>query len=175
MMRRKWSRDWRCLTLIAVTLSGVAGFSTVYFLTREEPNYSRIEEGLYLGGRVPEPPPGTQAVLNLCEAEDSYRTTVHKWNPIADAEPVPSIDWLRQQVEFIDSQRRARLQVYVHCLNGASRGGMVVVAYEMFKMKWTRDEALSFVRSRRPVVRPNPAFMQLLLQWEQVVKGRDPS
>ena|SRR5207248_8341630 len=33
-------------------------------------NYSLIEEQLYMGGRVRQPPPGTGAVLNLDEAED---------------------------------------------------------------------------------------------------------
>jgi len=48
---------------------------------------------------------------------------------------------------------------------------MVVTAYLMFKNNWTRDQALAFVRSRRPITRPNPAFMQLLNEWEQVLKG----
>jgi len=43
---------------------------------------------------------------------------------------------------------------------------MVVTAYLMYKNKWTRDEALEFVRSRRPIVHPNRAFMQLLLEWQ---------
>jgi hypothetical protein len=34
------------------------------------PNYALIEEGLYMGGKVAAPPPGTRAVLNLCEDED---------------------------------------------------------------------------------------------------------
>ena len=33
-------------------------------------NYSLIEEGLYMGGDVARPPPGTKAVLNLCEKKD---------------------------------------------------------------------------------------------------------
>ena len=43
----------------------------------------------------------------------------------------------------------------------------MTVAYLMAKNHWTRDEALEFVRSRRPVVCPNPAFMELLLEWER--------
>ena len=174
-MRRTWSRDWLFLALTAAAFGVAAVYLIVFRLTKEEPNYTRIEDGLYLGGRVPEPPPGAQAVLNLCEAEDTYQTRVYKWDPICDAEPAPSIDWLRQQVEFIGTQRRAGFQVYVHCQNGVSRSGMVIVAYEMFDKKWTREEALTFVRSRRSVVRPNPAFMPLLKEWEQVVKGREPS
>jgi predicted protein tyrosine phosphatase len=139
---------------------------------REEPTYSLIEDGLYLGGALTEPPPGTQAVLNLCEVEDTYRCDTHVWKPIRDAAPAPSIDWLREQVEFVDSQRRAGNTVYIHCFAGISRSGMVVIAYLMLKNHWTVNEALAFVRSKRPIVRPNPAFMKLLCQWECELEGR---
>ena len=131
------------------------------------------EDGLYLGGYVPEPPPGTRAVLNLCESADPYAAEVHKWSAIADAAPAPSIDWLREQVEFIDAQRAAGLPTYVHCRNGVSRGGMVMVAYLMWKHRSTRDDALAFVRTHRPQVRPNPAFMELLAEWDKVVNARE--
>ena len=39
---------------------------------------SRIEDGLYLGGHVSEPPRGATAVLNLCEVEDPYRAAAHR-------------------------------------------------------------------------------------------------
>jgi hypothetical protein len=171
-MKRWWRRYWPFAALLAMALAIVAIHGTVDRQTQEPPNYSRIEDGFYLGGRVAEPPPGTRAVLNLCEVEDPYQAEVHRWQPIADAAPAPSIEWLRQQVEFIDKQRRAGLPVFVHCYGGVSRGGMVTVAYLMWREGWSRDEALQFVRSRRPIVRPNPAFMDLLLEWEQVLKGK---
>ena len=162
-------------TLVVAVTSAVLAMLAVHFVAewwrRAPPNYSRIEDGLYLGGRVAQPPPGTRAVLNLCEAEDSYRAEVHRWQPIPDAEPAPSIDWLRRQVQFIDEQRRAGRPVFVHCHAGVSRGGMVTVAYLMWQHGWSRDEALEFVRTRREVVRPNPAFMALLLEWEQALKA----
>jgi protein-tyrosine phosphatase len=61
--------------------------------------------------------------------------------------------------------------VFVHCRNGVSRSGMVVVAYLMAREGWSRDEAVAFVRSRRPGLRPNPAFMKLLLEWEQSLEA----
>ncbi len=140
-------------------------------------NYSLIEEGLYMGGLVSQPPPGTTAVLNLCGREDPYRCENHVWNAIEDAAPAPSIEWLQRQVEFVDARRKAGDTVYVHCHAGISRSGMVVIAYEMYKNRWTREEALKFVRSKRPVTHPNPAFWDRLREWEFVVfheskKGR---
>jgi len=132
-------------------------------------NYSLIEDGLYMGGLVPQPPPGTTAVLNLCTREDPYQCKIHLWSAIDDAPPAPSIEWLQRQVEFVDARRKAGDTVYVHCHAGISRAGMVVIAYEMYKNRWTREEALKFVRSRRPITRPNPAFWDRLREWEFVL------
>lgn len=128
-------------------------------------NYSLIETGLYMGGSVLEPPPGTRAVINLCEKFDRYRRDVSLWTPIADAAPAPSLPWLQHWVKVVHATRQRGLTTYVHCYGGVSRSGLLVVAYCMFEHGWTRDQALDFVRSKRPVTQPNPAFMQLLLEW----------
>ncbi len=73
-------------------------------------------------------------------------------------------------VEQIDAWQRQGIPTYVHCFNGISRSSFVVVAYEMHKNHWTRDEALEYVRSKRPLVRPHPAFMQRLLEWEREIQ-----
>jgi hypothetical protein len=161
---RRW---WPFVAVSVAALAVVAGGVTFVSLARKRANYSRVEQGLYLGGRVPAPPPGTRAVLNLCRVDDSYQAEVHRWAPIPDAAPAPGIDWLRQQVEFIDRSRRAEMPVYVHCRAGVSRAGLVTVAYLMWREGWSRDEAMRLVRTRRARVRPNPAFMALLLEWEQ--------
>jgi hypothetical protein len=172
VMRRRWWRSWTVLLpLIGLVL--VSGtYLAVAIVTREEPNYTRIEDGLYQGGNVESPPWRTRAVLNLCETEDTYTAKVHVWEPIRDASPAPGLDWLRTQVEWIEAQRGAGNRVFVHCRNGVSRSGMVVVAYLMFKNRWPRDQALEYVRSRRPITRPNPTFMELLAEWEKVVLAR---
>jgi protein-tyrosine phosphatase len=72
-------------------------------------------------------------------------------------------------VEFIDAERKADHQTYVHCRNGVNRSAFVVVAYLMYSEKMTRDEALKFVQAKRSV-RPNPIFMERLLEWEKEIK-----
>ena len=173
-MRRRNLATLRLLVLL-ILLAGCLG-AWFFLLSRERSyreegaDYSLIEEGLYMGGDVPEPPPGTNAVLNLCETDDRYRCAVHVWEPIPDAEPAPDLDWLRRMVEFVDTQRRGGATVFVHCRAGVSRSGMVVTAYEMSSKHWTRDRALEFVRSKRPVTRPNPAFLRRLGEWEQALR-----
>jgi hypothetical protein len=142
--------------------------------TKKGANYSLIETALYQGGLVPEPPPGTQEVINLCESLDQYQGAIpsYHWVPIADAAPAPSLNWLKEMVGTIDAGRQHGQTVYVHCHAGISRSGMLVTAYCMFEHGWTRDKALDFVRSKRPVTRPNPAFMELLTQWQQFLQGQ---
>src|SRR5262245_20772228 len=150
----------RRLLLVGLALVATLAVAAVHLvselLTREGPNYSLIEEGLYLGGGVSSPPPGTRAILNLCETEDAYDSEVHRWEPIRDAPPAPGVGWLQYMVAFIAANRRAGRTTYVQCRNGASLSGLVVVAYLMSEHGWTRDEALAFARLQRPVVRPNP-------------------
>ena len=164
----------RCSWGIALVAVALFTVSVVHIIaermTRESPNYSKIEEGLWLGGYVPAPPPGSQAILNLCEVEDPYHVESQRWEPIRDAEPAPSIDWLREQVGFIETECAAGRVVYVHCRNGVSRSALVVTAYLMKRDNWSRDQTLDFIRVRRPEVRPNPAFMRLLLDWEKVLR-----
>src|SRR5262245_58388021 len=105
-MKRFWRRYWPVVTVAIAAVTVISVQFAIELRTREPPNYSRIEEGLYLGGFVMKPPSGTRAVLNLCESEDPYQAEVHRWQPIDDAEPAPSIAWLRDQVQFIDEQRR---------------------------------------------------------------------
>jgi hypothetical protein len=171
MMARRWILNSLLLACLTV---GLAVWEFAWWCQQEGENYTRIEPRLYMGGDVKRPPPGTRAVLNLCEKDDPYRTEIYRWEPIPDRDPAPGLDWLRQMVGFIDSQQRAGRTTYVHCRNGVSRSALVVVAYEMFKNHWSRDEALAFVRSRRPEARPNSAFMQRLLEWEAVLDGRTP-
>ena len=159
-------------TLLAVFL--IAGFGAWFWLLRLERSYreepfSLIEDGLYLGSSVAEPPPGTTAVLNLCGRKDPYAVDALLWEPILEGGKEPDLDWLRRMIEFIDSQQREGHITFVHCMAGMNRSGMVVTAYLMFKHNWPRDKALDFVKGKRPQIQPNPPLMRLLAQWEKAL------
>ena len=141
------------------------------FAIRDRPNYSLVESGLWIGGAVDSPPPKTDSVLNLCEVADRFSVASTRWEPINDAAPAPSLDWLERQVRFVAAERAADRVVFVHCRNGVSRSGLVVAAYLMLRKKWTRDQALKVLREKRPEVRPNPAFMDLLEEWQGKLRG----
>lgn len=166
--RRRWV--WPAVGgAVVLLLAGT--YLGVWMFTREPPNHAEVEPGLHVGGRVEAPPWGTHATLNLCEADDPFRTPAYEHHPIRDAAPAPSLDWLAERVAFVEAHRSADRTVYVHCLNGASRSVTVVTAFLMKKHGWPRDEALAFVRAHRPQARPNPAFLELLAGWEQRLKA----
>lgn len=169
---RRLRRYWLIALLIVAMLAVVVVRWGSDYFTQPSPNYTEIEPGLYMGGLVSQPPPGTRAVLNLCEIDDSYRNERYRWEPIHDSEPAPGLDWLRNQVAFVEQALSAGETVYIHCRAGISRSGMVVAAYYVAKNHWSRDQALEFIRNRRLGVRPNPAFMKLLTEWEESINSR---
>jgi hypothetical protein len=167
---KKWRRSLFLIAVVACVAVCLLLLWRADTLQAGNRNYSLIEPGLYMGGHVQKPPPGTKAVLNLCELENSYKVEHQDWDSTRDAEPAPDLKWLRKHVEFIDTHLKAGRTTFVHCRNGASRSGFVVVAYLMYKKNWTRDEALKFARTKRDITRPNPAFMDRLKEWEAALK-----
>jgi hypothetical protein len=170
-------RLWRELVLVAATIAFVG---VVCFIaadadrrsqqeTYPQSNFSLIEDGLCVGGILSEPPPGTRAVLNVCETRDPYVAEVHRWEPIPDLGPAPGIPWLRSQVEFIDQQRKAGLPVYVHCRAGVNRGVTVTAAYLMWRDGLSPDEALALIKSKRPQANPFAVYRAFLAEWEKAL------
>ena len=164
-------RIW-ILVVLAMCAGAVGGYKVYvdrlkYEEGRSGGSFTLIEPGLYMGANGEKPPDAT-AVLSLTFIEDRYTAEVYKWQPIYDAAPAPSIDWLREQVAFVDVQRRAGRTVFVHCDAGVSRSGMVVVAYFMWREKWSLEKSLAFVKFKRPMVNPNRTFMELLREWEKM-------
>lgn len=170
-MEKKTRSRWLSAILpgaaAAVVTAAIAGRKWISAWLR--PSFDQIDEGLFLGGGVAVPPPGTHAVLNVCRDADCYEAPIHRWEPIRDGGPAPSLEWLRRQVEFVSAQVREGRPVYVHCRAGVSRSGMVVLAYQMARHGWTLEQALEHVRTHRKVVRPNRHFRKLLKEWEKAV------
>ncbi len=135
-----------------------------------EQNYSQIEEGIFLGGIISKPPVGAQVVLNLCETEDPYKAEIHRWEPMHDLGPPPTLDWLKEQVEFIHQERQAGKNIYIHCRAGINRSVTVLAAYLMWRDGTTREEALNKIREKRPRANPYEVYKIYLGDWEAKLK-----
>lgn len=166
------------LVLITAALGSVGvGIALLCIQSTDGQPYSRVEDGLYLGSSVDSPPPGTQAVMNLCGRQDPYKIGRSFWAPIYEAGPgvaakEPTLDLLRRAVGFIEEQRREGRTTYVHCMVGQNRSAAIVTAYLMQEHGMPREEALALVKNKRPIVELDPTFMRLLAEWEQELKAK---
>ncbi len=166
-MKRQRSR-WPVVVLVVARAAFAGAWLVLLWVggSYDRP-YALVEDGLYVGSAVDDPPPGTRAVVNLCGRPDPYPAEESLWEPVSEGGQEPSLDWLRRVVGFIARQRHAGRIVYVHCLAGMNRSGAAVTAYLMREHGWGRDEALAFVQRRRPEVQPNPVLLRLLAEWER--------
>lgn len=144
-------------------------------LPRTFPHFAEVEPKLWIGQQVTEPPQGVNAVLNLCEIPDIYQNNFDRiecqQQVISDGhkEPAPSLDWLKRQVQWVTERIHQGKSVYIHCLGGVSRCGLVTAAYLMTSHGVGREQALAIIRKARPQVTPRPAFWQLLSDYEKTI------
>ena len=129
--------------------------------------YSMIDVGVYQGGTTEQFPSDVCTVINLANNDTQFPQPLcaYVWMPIPDG-PFPGLAWLEVAVGFVTAARKAGWGVLIHCSAGVSRSGMVDVAYHMKLNNWGVDEALAYVRNKRPQTDPNPAFMDGLRQYE---------
>lgn len=52
-------------------------------------------------------------------------------------------------------------------MQGKSRSGSFMIGYVMKKNNCTYEEALTFVKSKREMVLPNPGFAEQLKQYQE--------
>ncbi|KFV07953.1 Dual specificity protein phosphatase 14, partial [Tauraco erythrolophus] len=60
----------------------------------------------------------------------------------------------------------------VHCAAGVSRSATLCIAYLMKYHKVTLFEAYNWVKSRRPIIRPNVGFWRQLIDYERKLFGK---
>lgn len=72
-------------------------------------------------------------------------------------------------VKLIDFYIRCGKKVVVNCFAGVSRSTTIVLAYLMYKNKMSVQDAIYFVRSKRPIVNPNYGFVCQLYNLENTL------
>mmetsp|Transcript_24042 Transcript_24042/g.37448 ORF Transcript_24042/g.37448 Transcript_24042/m.37448 type:complete len:86 (-) Transcript_24042:79-336(-) len=80
-------------------------------------------------------------------------------------------DALKEAIRFIQEKREEGHMVLVHCAAGASRSGSVAIYYKMVSEKMGYEEALKAVQEVRPIVTPNPGYVEVLRGLEEEVMG----
>lgn len=59
-------------------------------------------------------------------------------------------------------------------MKGASRSATVVASYLMHLNQWTAAQAVSYLKSVRSMVKPNPGFFKSLQEYENIVLKANP-
>jgi len=77
-------------------------------------------------------------------------------------------------ITFIDGARERGEGVLVHCLAGISRSVTITVAYLMYKMSMSLNDAYDFVRRKKANISPNFNFMGQLLDFERQLNPPSP-
>lgn len=65
--------------------------------------------------------------------------------------------------DFIESAREAHGRILVHCNAGVSRSGIIAAMYVCRKFGMSPQGALTYVKLRRPRIRPNIGFIKQLI------------
>jgi Dual specificity phosphatase, catalytic domain len=104
------------------------------------------------------------------EKEGSF---VYKRIPVFDNRGEDLLQYMEQSYRFIEEGKHYG-GVLVHCHKGISRSSSFVIGYLMKKNGMSLDEALEYVKSIRPIVMPNLAFIAQLKAYEiSLAKDRE--
>ena len=104
------------------------------------------------------------------EKEGSF---VYKRIPVFDNRGEDLLQYMEQSYRFIEEGKHYG-GVLVHCHKGVSRSSTFVIGYLMKKNGMSLDEALEYVKSIRPIVMPNLAFIAQLKAYEiRLAKDRE--
>ena len=72
---------------------------------------------------------------------------------------------------IISAAVRDNKNVIVHCAAGMSRSPSLVIAYLMIENRWCYEEAIDYVKRRRPIAEPNIGFVKQLKALEYKLKS----
>lgn len=136
--------------------------------------FQELVPGLFLGGRLlsweqrKSAPLANASVLDLtsefCEVGFFRMKHPYLCIPLLDG-TAPNKDELRAGVDFITEQLRAR-PVYIHCAMGHGRGATFAIAWLVASGRMRNiEEALSYVRSKRPGVKIREGQMRAIREF----------
>ncbi|KAJ8415484.1 hypothetical protein AAFF_G00424640 [Aldrovandia affinis] len=91
--------------------------------------------------------------------------------PVADSPSSHLGDYFDTVADKIHRVEEQHGRVLVHCSAGVSRSATLCLAYLMKYRSMTLVDAHCWVKSRRPIVRPNNGFWKQLIDYEYKIYG----
>ncbi len=107
---------------------------------------------------------GIKQILSIGSELPAHKTNDFKLMHIriADEPEVNIRKHFNATYKFIDAA-----PTLVHCAAGISRSVSNVLAYLIRKERMPLKQAIAFVKSKRPIIRPNPGFLKQLEAFEK--------
>ncbi|KAL3114202.1 hypothetical protein niasHT_014046 [Heterodera trifolii] len=78
-----------------------------------------------------------------------------------------------QTADKIKSVKERGGNTLVHCVAGVSRSATLCIAYLMKHERMSLRQAYHYVKSARPIIRPNLGFWQQLVEYERKLRGHN--
>ena len=94
---------------------------------------------------------------------------IHKTIDVDDDFRTNIIQYFKECFSFIEGTDK----VFVHCAAGMSRSPTIVIAYIMWKKQLYLNDAINFVRKKRPLISPNANFMNQLKIFDELLIKND--
>ena len=115
----------------------------------------------------------THILVSAMECKPSFPEQFHYLHlKLGDAVGSDLISSLPEALAFISAALEGG-KILVHCFAGVSRSASLVVAYVMRTLRLTVQEAVTFVKTHRPCISPNPGFrLQLRLLEDELFPER---
>ncbi|XP_056138391.1 protein phosphatase Slingshot homolog 3 [Lampris incognitus] len=112
-------------------------------------------------------------ILNVTREIDNFFPESFTYMNIRvyDVEATDLLPHWTDTFNFINIARKREKAVLVHCKMGVSRSASTVIAYTMKQQHWPLEVALSYVRERRPIVKPNDGFMKQLQTYNGILNA----
>lgn len=87
------------------------------------------------------------------------------WLPTKDHTP-PKVEQLTVGVQTLEQFVKSGIPCYVHCKNGHGRGPTLVAAFLIRTQGFTADEAIAFIKARRPAIHLEESQREMLVAFE---------
>jgi hypothetical protein len=141
-------------------------------------DYSYITDGIYIGTNqccmmgisdmLKKEGITSDISLEETKLDQPFGVESYVWIPVRDGMP-PTPSQLSFGVNTIEELVKENKKVYVHCKNGHGRAPTLVAAY-LVKKGSTAEEAINFIKSKRPVVHLEPGQIKALMDFEKSVR-----
>ncbi|XP_029998481.1 protein phosphatase Slingshot homolog 1 isoform X2 [Sphaeramia orbicularis] len=114
---------------------------------------------------------GVGYILNVTREIDNFFPGTFSYHNIRvyDEETTDLLAHWNDTYNFIVKAKKNHSKCLVHCKMGVSRSASTVIAYAMKEFGWSLEKAYNFVKQKRSITRPNPAFMRQLAEYEGIL------